>query len=162
MKAEEFIKIICLIQGAYPHIDRFRDDDVKDVWYECLNDLEYDTARKATLNVIKVTKDFPPDIATIRSEYDELIAAERRMQGAIKTNYDNARISYPQNIPIGYAWEEWRSRAKDDKGAEIFRQVISQYVRECERADTDVMDFKECVKTICRDGDGKIFFLDGK
>lgn len=160
MKADEFIKIIGLIQGAYPHINRFQDDDVKDVWYECLNDLEYATARKATLNVIKVTKDFPPDIATIRSEYEELIAAEKREQGAIKTNYDYARGSYPQSIEAGYAWEEWKARAKDGEMASLFYKVIMQYVSECDKKNEDVMDFKKCVETICRDNDGKIFFKE--
>lgn len=160
MTRDETKNILDIVMRAYPRMRIVETKEDVDLWFECLEDLTYETARKATINLVKTEKDFPPDIATIRSEYDELIAAERRMQGAIKTNYDNARISYPQNIPIGYAWEEWRSRAKDDKGAEIFRQVISQYVRECERANTDVMDFKECVKTICRDSDGKIFFLD--
>lgn len=158
MTRDETKNILDIVMRAYPRMRIVETKEDVDLWFECLEDLTYETARKATINLVKTAKDFPPDIATIRSEYDELIAAEKRMQGAIKTNYDNARISYPQNIPIGYAWEEWKSRAKDDKSAEIFRQVISQYVRECERADADVMDFKECVKTICRDTDGKIYF----
>lgn len=170
MKKSETSKIIVKLMTVYPSFkfgasvvtgEETDLSEVVNIWHEMIGDMEYDRAETAVNACINKCK-FVPSIAEIREEYDELIAAERRMQGAIKTNYDNARISYPQNIPIGYAWEEWRSRAKDDKGAEIFRQVISQYVRECERADTDVMDFKECVKTICRDGDGKIFFSDGK
>lgn len=162
MTAEEFIKIIGLIQGAYPHINRFQDDDVKDVWYECLSDMDYTTARKATVNVIKVTRDFPPDIATIRSEYDELISEEKRELGAIRNYYNYACGSYPMEVATGYAWEEWKARAKDWKLAETFYSVIKQYISECDKAGKDVIDFLECVKTICRDSDGKIYFQDAK
>lgn len=160
MTINEFIKIIGLIRGAFPHMDRFKDDDVKDVWYECLSDLEFDVARTATLNTIKTAKDYPPDIATIREEYGKLIADEKKEQGAIKTNYDYARGSYPQSIEAGYAWEEWKARAKDGEMASLFYKVIMQYVSECDKKNEDVMDFKKCVETICRDNDGKIFFKE--
>ena len=162
MTAIEFAKIIGLIRGAFPHMDRFKDDDVKDVWYECLSDLDFDIARKATLNTIKAAKDFPPDIATIREEYANIIAAEKKRIGAIRDQYRNAKSYYPGTIDEGYAWEEWLSRAKDEKTASLFCSTVVQYVRECEKNDTlnDIIDFKECVKTICRDKDGKIFFKE--
>ena len=162
MTASEFTKIIGLIRGAFPHIDRFKDDDVKDVWYECLSDLDFDIARLATINTIKSAKDFPPDIATIRYEYDKLIADEKKEQGAIKTNYDYARGSYPQSIEAGYAWEEWKVRAKDGEMASLFYKVIMQYVSECDKKNEDVMEFKKCVETICRDNDEKIFFKEAQ
>lgn len=155
MTASEFMKIIGLIRGAFPHIDRFQDNDVKDVWYECLQDLEFKTAREATLNVIKVSKDFPPDIAKIREEYDYLKEQEAVNDGQIKQYYQYACGSYPIDIPSGTGWDVWRERAKDGRQAEIFYQCIKQYLNELEG---DAMDFVECLKTICRDKDGKIYF----
>lgn len=155
--AAEFMKIIGLIRGAYPHIDRFQDNDVKDVWYECLQDLDFDTAREATVNVIKATKDFPPDIAKIREEYGYLKEQESTNNGQIKTYYQYARGSYPIAIPDGTGWDIWKERAKDGRQAELFYKVIQQYLLEL---NGDAIDFETCLKTICRDRDGKIFFKD--
>lgn len=164
MTASEFTKIIGLIKGAFPHIDRFKDDDVKDVWYECLSDLEFDTARVATLNTIKSAKDFPPDIATIREEYANIISAEKKRIGAIRDQYRNAKAEYPGTIEDGYAWEEWLSRVQDERSSVILYGIIKQYIRQCEENNTinSIMDFKECVKTICRDNDKKIFFKEAE
>lgn len=156
MTASEFMKIIGLIRGAFPHIDRFQDNDVKDVWYECLQDLEFKTAREATLNVIKVSKDFPPDIAKIREEYDYLKEQEAVNNGQIKQYYQYACGSYPMDIPAGTGWEEWKKRAKDWRQAELFYKVIQQYLLEL--GESDAIDFTECIKTICRDSNGKIYF----
>lgn len=160
MTREETKQILDIIIRAYPRMRIVETKEDVDLWFECLEDLKYETARKATINLVKTAKDFPPDIATIRSEYDELISAEKREQVAIKTNYDYARGSYPQRIEAGYAWEEWKARAKDGSTAEIFRQVIMQYISESEKKNENVMDFKKCVETICRDKDGKIFFKE--
>lgn len=160
MTRDETKCILDIVMRAYPRMRIVETKEDVDLWFECLEDLEYETARKATINLVKTAKDFPPDIATIRSEYDELISVEKREQGAIKTNYDYARGSYPQSIEAGYAWEEWKTRAKDGEMASLFYKVIMQYVGECDKKNEDVMDFKECVKTICRDKDGKIFFKE--
>lgn len=158
MTASEFTKIIGLIKGAFPHIDRFKDDDVKDVWYECLEDLDYDKARVATLNAIKSAKDFPPDIATIREEYSKIVESEKHELGEIKRFYEQARSYYPGSGKNGYGWEEWKARAKDKKTAELFYQVVAQYVALTDKTGETPIDFRECIKTICRDNDGKIYF----
>lgn len=162
MTINEFGKILGLIRGAFPHIDRFRDDDVKDVWYECLSDLEFDIARAATINTIKAAKDFPPDIAKIREEYDYLAAEKRRNNADIKEYYTRSCNSYPMEVPDGYGWEEWQSRVNDGEQAKVFNQVIKQYINECNEAGEDVIDFLQCVKTICRDSDKKIFFKEAE
>jgi hypothetical protein len=46
--------------------------------------------------------------------------------------------------------------------ASLFYKVIMQYVSECDKKNEDVMDFKKCVETICRDKDGKIFFKEAE
>lgn len=160
MTRDETKNILDIVMRAYPRMRIVETKEDVDLWFECLEDLKYETARKATINLVKSAKDFPPDIATIRYEYDKLIADEKKEQGAIKTNYDYARGSYPQSIEAGYAWEEWKARAKDGEMASLFYKVIMQYVSECDKKNEDVMDFKKCVETICRDNDGKIFFKE--
>lgn len=158
MTASEFTKIIGLIKGAFPHIDRFKDDDVKDVWYECLSDLDFDIARLATINTIKSAKDFPPDIAKIREEYEYLDYARRKSMAEVKEYYNRSRNSYPTDVPYDYGWEEWKSRASDGQQARVFHEVIMQYLNECIRDRKDAIDFRECVRSICRDNDGRVFF----
>ena len=164
MTREETKHILDIIIRAYPRMKIVETKEDVDLWHECLSDLEYDLARKASINLVKETKDFPPDIATIREEYANIIAAEKKRIGAIRDQYRNAKSYYPGTIEEGYAWDEWLSRAKDEKTAMLFCSTVVQYVRECEKNDTlnDIIDFKECVKTICRDGDGKIFFKEAQ
>lgn len=160
MTAEEFIAIIGLIQGAYPSFNRFRDDDVKDVWYECLNDLEYANARKAALNAIKTTKDFPPDIATIREEYGRLVEIENHELGEIKRFFQQTRAYYPGSGELWNGFDVWQKRAKNARDAETFYKVVTQYVNECDRKGQDCLDFVRCLETITRDESGKISFKE--
>ena len=148
MTGSEFMKIIGLIRGAFPHMDRFKDADVKDVWFECLEDLEYGKARTATLNAIKKAKDFPPDIATIREEYFLLCEEERKEIGDIRRFYEQARSYYPNCGDVGYGWIDFHERAKTKDEAERLQNLIISYVNTTQ---SDVIDFVECIKTIRRD-----------
>lgn len=145
MNASEFTKIIGLIRGAFPHMDRFKDDDVKEVWFECLEDLEYGKARTATLNSIKKAKDFPPDIATIREEYFLLCEEERKEIGDIRRFYEQARSYYPNCGEVGYGWKEFWERANTRVEAEKLQNLIIAYVNSTEN---DCIDFVECIRTV--------------
>ena len=165
MTSKETFKIIERLISMYPSfkfggdIEGIEINNPLKFWHEQIGDMEFAKAEIAVKNCIDRCK-FVPTAADIREEYDELISVEKREKGAIKTNYDYARGSYPQSIEAGYAWEEWKARAKDGEMASLFYKVIMQYVSECDKKNEDVMDFKECVKTICRDKDGKIFFKE--
>lgn len=153
MVENEFMKIIGLIRGAFPHMDRFKEADVKDVWFECLEDLEYNKARTATMNAIKKAKDFPPDIATIREAYNEIASAEKHELGEIKRYFEYARSFYPGSGEAGYGWKEFSERAKTKEDAVKLQTLIMDYVRFVETSGgTDVIDFAECCKTVRRDG----------
>ena len=145
MTGSEFMKIIGLIRGAFPHMDRFKDADVKDVWFECLEDLEYGKARTATLNAIKKAKDFPPDIATIREEYFLLCEEERKEIGDIRRFYEQARSYYPNCGDVGYGWKEFWERANTRAEAEKLQNMIIAYVNSTEN---DCIDFVECIRTV--------------
>ena len=147
MTISEFGTIIGLIKGAFPHMDRFKDDDVKDVWFECLEDLEYKKARKATLNAIKEAKDFPPDIATIREKYGLLDAEEKHEIGEIRRFYEQARSYYPGCGDVGYGWIDFRERAKTKEDAERLQNLIVAYVNS---ATDEVIDFVDCIRTVRR------------
>jgi hypothetical protein len=149
MTAVEFTKIIGLIRGAFPRMDRFGDADVKDVWFECMEDLEYDRARKATLNTIKVAKDFPPDIATIREEYARLLKIENEEEAEIRKYYDYARAYYPGSGEPGNGWKEFRERVKTVEEADRLQRRIIAYVSYMEQNTSEnVMPFVECIQTV--------------
>ncbi len=155
MTRDETKSILDVIMRAYPRMRIVETKEDVDLWYECLGDLHYETARVATINLVKTAKDFPPDIATIREEYGNLKEQESTNKGQIKTYYQYARGSYPMSIPDGTGWDIWNERAKDGRQAELFYKVIQQYLLEL---NGDAIDFETCLKTICRDNDGKIFF----
>ena len=154
MNGSEFAKIVDIIRGAFPHMDRFKDDDVKDVWFECLEDLEYGKARTATLNAIKSAREFPPSIADIRAEYEVLEEAERKIRGEIKNSYDNIKSYYPGSGGANYGWAEFQERAKTPEDARALSQMIFQFVRQCENEKCDnTPDFAEVIKGIRREGE---------
>lgn len=119
MTINEFGKIISLIRGAFPHMDRFKDDDVKDVWYECLEDLQFDIARKATLNTIKRAKDFPPDIATIREEYDRLLEECSAQDRAVRDAYRSITNVYTGIEKLDQYLTVFRERCGNDPAVAI-------------------------------------------
>jgi hypothetical protein len=119
MTINEFGKIISLIRGAFPHMDRFKDDDVKDVWYECLEDLRFDVARKATLNTIKRAKDFPPDIATIREEYDRILEECSTQDRAVRDAYRSITNVYTGIEKLDQYLTVFRERCGNDPAVAI-------------------------------------------
>lgn len=148
MNVSEFTKIIGIIRGAFPHIDRFNDNNVKDVWFECLEDLEYGKARIATLNTVKAAKEFPPTIAEIREEYEALDGEERRLNGQIRTYYDYCRGIYPGEIEDGYGWQEFLDKvhsAKPEKWEQAAKWIYDSMNKLVYSGDA-VPDFIEIIK----------------
>lgn len=165
MKKSETSKIIIKLMTVYPSFkfganaitgEEMGLTEIVNIWHEMIGDMEYGKAEIAVNSCINKCK-FVPSIAEIREEYDYLVNSDASDKGKIKTYYQQSCGSYPTTIPSGYGWEEWQSRAKDGKQAEIFYQVIMQYLNGLKDGE-DAIDFLECVKTICRDKNGGIFF----
>lgn len=71
MKREELKSILQKITVAYP--DKFKiNQEIFDLWYECLSDLEPVKTDMAVLNHIKQSR-FVPTIADIRNGYDNMV-----------------------------------------------------------------------------------------
>ena len=148
MNASEFAKIVGLIRGAFPHMDRFKDNDVKDVWYECLGDLEYGKARQATINSLKTAREFPPTIANIREAYEAIDGEEKRLNGIIKTYYEYCRGTYPGNVPDGYGWQEFLDKvhsAKHEKWEQAAKYIYDNMKKIVYNGET-VPEFIEIIK----------------
>ena len=154
MTREETKNILDIIMRAYPRMKIVETKEDVDLWYECLEDLEYPKARRAAINIVKTAKDFPPDIATIREAYNEIASAEKHELGEIKRYFEYARSFYPGSGEAGYGWKEFSERAKTKEDAARLQTLIMDYVRFVETSGgTDVIDFAECCKTVRRDGE---------
>lgn len=151
MKRDETKALLEILIRAYPRMKIVETKEDVDLWHECLEDLEYSMARKATINIVKTAKDFPPDIATIREEYGRLMAIEQREQGEIRRFYEQARSYYPGCGEYGYGWKEFSDRAKTKEDAERLQNLIISYVQYIDReTKDDCVDFAECVRTVRR------------
>lgn len=147
MTREETKSILNIIIRAYPRMKIVETKEDVDLWHECLEDLEYQMARRAAINLVKGTKDFPPDIATIREEYDRLLGIDKHELGEIRRFYEQARSYYPNCGEVGYGWKEFWERANTRVEAEKLQNLIIAYVNSTE---SDCVDFAECVRTVRR------------
>lgn len=160
MIEKEWMQLAKKLKGVYQREEKFLPDvETVKQWFNYLDDLDFEIATKAVDKYIREEK-FAPTVADIRTTYEDIISSEKKRIGAIRDQYRNAKSEYPGTIEEGYAWEEWLSRVQDERSSVILYGIIKQYIRQCEADDTinSIMDFKECVKTICRDNDKKIFF----
>lgn len=149
MTRDETKAILMIITRAYPRMKIVETKEDVDLWHECLEDLEYPKARKAAINIVKNTKDFPPDIATIREEYDRLLKIEKHEEGEIKRFYEQARAYYPGSGEPGNGWKEFRERVKNAEEAERLQRRIIAYVSYMEQnTGENVMPFVECIQTV--------------
>lgn len=65
MTKSEYAKVMQFLEAAYPTKSIFSNEEVVDVWYECLKDLEPRRAMEAVKEVAQ-TEDFP-SLAKIRA-----------------------------------------------------------------------------------------------
>ena len=74
---KEFKEIIENIKGAY--LDKFPEINghARDMWYECLKDLDFNRTKDAVMNYAKANK-YPPAISDIREQHQLLLKEEIR------------------------------------------------------------------------------------
>lgn len=93
MNKIEFKQIMERIQGAYQN--RFAvSDETRKVWYECLQDLEFETAREALTGYIRVSE-FPPTVADLRKRYTEIEKGRRERAAEIDKLFQKISNFYP-------------------------------------------------------------------
>lgn len=82
MSKKEFFEIASLLRGAYSRTELLKNVNEADVWYECLQDLEFEWMKKAAIQWIQENK-FPPAISEIR-ELTKKIVRQAYEMGLIK------------------------------------------------------------------------------
>lgn len=68
MSKQDFFEIMEMLGGAYGSKFAQADQIVAKVWYECIQDLQYEWLRSAVIQWIQENK-FPPTIAELRELY---------------------------------------------------------------------------------------------
>lgn len=71
MNKREFAEVMVIIKAAYPGSNLIPDEMSKNLWFEMLKDLEYDSVLKAVRKHIQ-TSPFVPTIADIRRSCEEM------------------------------------------------------------------------------------------
>lgn len=94
MTREELKQNLMLIESAYPGKNFKVDQDIFNVWYECVGELRASSFHKAVLSAISKNT-FPPTIAEIKSEYDTIEAERIKLNNEIRRDFDNAISMYP-------------------------------------------------------------------
>lgn len=147
MTRDEVKKILAKLTIMYPHFtvgEAVCGFKPTDVWFEMIGDMDYATADKAVIACTQKCK-YPPTVADIREEYDNIVAEEKRTVGDILRYYEMTRSYYPGSGDPGYGKAEFLERAKTpEQAARLYTEIV-KYVNSC----TDwVMDFAECIRTI--------------
>ena len=132
MTREETKQILDIIMRAYPRMRVVETKEDVDLWHECLDDLEYPKARTATINIVKRTKDFPPDIATIREEYDSITKEQRSRDIAVRDTYRNLSSIYTDSGTIDKYLPIFRKRCNNDPSAAAKLKTALQRFAETE------------------------------
>ena len=128
MTRDETKSVLDVIMRAYPRMKIVETREDVDLWYECLEDLEYSRARKATINLVKQTKDFPPDIATIREEYDRLLEECSAQDRAVRDAYRNITNVYTDSGKLDQYLPIFRERCGNDPAvASRLRNALERF-----------------------------------
>lgn len=68
MDKRQFLELAEILRNAYKKSGFMTETQEGDVWYECLQDLQYEWLRPAAIQWIQENK-FPPTIAELRDLY---------------------------------------------------------------------------------------------
>lgn len=70
MDKKNFCEVAGILRNAYRRHDFLIGTDEGNVWYECLQDLQYERLRDSVIQWIQENK-FPPTIADLREVYNK-------------------------------------------------------------------------------------------
>lgn len=147
MTIEQTVKIFNTLKAAYPRMEQFDNDEVREVWATAFADLDGEIAMKAVWECIK-TQEFMPSIAQVIKAYDEIVKEEKHQTGISRQFYEYCRGVYPKELPDNYGWQEFIDKvntAKPEK-REIAAQWIFDKMRERIYSGETVPDFIELIK----------------
>ena len=152
MNKQEFKEVMEGLKSLYgdkiPDMNGF----AREVWYECLSDMDFEKAKKAIINHIKSNK-FPPTVADIREQYILIDKTQkgtvmdmRKIFNEMKSYYPNGHNDYNAE-PLFFDILSSVDNKKRYKYANGIKDIVIDYVKKCERGICSMnMSFYECIK----------------
>lgn len=124
----------------------------REIWFECLSDMDFDKTKKAIINHIKASK-FPPTVADIREQYRLIIRKCQNDAIVLRDLFNEMRNYYPGGSNDGNAEgvlldilqnidrEDWFNYTT------AIKNTVIDYVKRCEIGADDMrMTLSECIK----------------
>lgn len=149
MTKEEVVEIMLEAKDSF---QRWRDIDNAEyarmcgTWYEMLNDVPYEMAKKAMVDYIK-TNQYPPTIADIRKPYHEYLEEQKQLKREYNNIYYTAISFYPCYQDTPELKNEWnRLCGNNIPKANKLQNKIVNFVRERELADEYIPPILEWMK----------------
>lgn len=151
MTKEEVVEIMLEAKDSF---QRWRDIDNAEyarmcgTWYEMLNDVPYEMAKKAMVDYIK-TNQYPPTIADIRKPYHEYLEEQKQLKREYNNIYYAAIANYPAYKDSREERMEFDRITKNSvgKAAKLSNMIVS-FVREQEKGRCEFPTLEEWLKGI--------------
>lgn len=153
MNKQEFREVMeglkSLYGGKIPDMNGF----AREIWYECLSDMDFDRTKNAITNHIKSSK-FPPTVADIREHYQLITKSEIGNNLELEKIYEEMRNYYPNGNnddknARGLFFSKLLMVKKEDKyeWATNVKKKVCDYVIECEKGIKELnMTLSECIQ----------------
>lgn len=155
MDKVEFKEIIDGLRSVYGNRNLEMSGFARELWYECLEDLNFTITKKAIINYAKKSK-FAPTASDIRVEYGLIIAEKQKTLNILEEIFYFMRNRYPGGKEDRKASEIFYSKIceKDiDERcdyAEVIKNSVLDYVSRCEQRICEMdMSLSECIKAVC-------------
>ena len=150
MTRNEWAEIVKKIRAMFPQSSFMNDQEVFDVWFEMLEDLEFPATMRSVENYAKENQ-YPPTIADIRQGYKVLWDGYKAFVNNCKDVFCLATSYYPgmnmklenEQFEVFLGWlkkfpqKEWMAKTYK------FKEKAIAYVKDCEINHKDPMDFKD-------------------
>ena len=152
MNKQEFKEVMEGLKSLYgdkiPDMNGF----AREIWFECLSDMDFERTKKAITNHIKSSK-FPPTVADIREQYGLLVGKCKSEAIALRDVFNEMRNYYPGGNKDSNAENVFLSRILElDANARLsyaiaLKNKVIDYVKKCEQgADEMRMTLSECIE----------------
>lgn len=154
MNKQEFKEVMEGLKSLYgdkiPDMNGF----AREVWYECLSDMDFEKAKKAIINHIKSNK-FSPTVADIREQYRLIAGRSKSDAMALRDVFNEMKYYYPGGNNDVNAENVFLSVIMDLDAnsrlgyANAIKNTVIDYVIRCEKGEEEMkMTLSECIKFV--------------
>lgn len=151
MTVDQFKSFMQCIMEMYPGRYENIGELAMEIWYESLQNLEYDIVKGALINHVKTSK-YPPTVADIKEYCDRVEQKKEGLTEALRLVYQMIGSYYPAKGNYKKAedsyWKYINNIAPCERimYANAVRNTISDYVIRVEQQGLELMNFEDCIE----------------